>query len=134
MIEYNKPYKYRHLCEALGIETLRGGYQKNQLADLNLQYEIIKDDKTKQYTVIREYTDVEKISNKKYRKTKGYLTSLLYTLISNVEENTIHVTLQELMYYLAIVNHNYIFAKRNKKKTEEYLTKEQYDFNIDFIS
>lgn len=58
MLEFNKVYKYKDLCEALNLELKTGKARECQLKKLEKEYEILR--KSVYFTVIKKYTEEEK--------------------------------------------------------------------------
>jgi len=57
---YNKPLKYKDICENLGIERLSGSKQQTQLRQLHKIYKFEKN-QNGYYTFYKKYNDVEKL-------------------------------------------------------------------------
>ncbi len=111
MLEFNKSYKYKELCEALNLERKTGSSKIYQLQRLQSQYEILKNGTY--YTVLREYTDQEKsIIDLKGMYQKS-IEAILSDVLSKQKENLLVVSTGQLMQMCALVNQDYMYCKYN---------------------
>ena len=113
-IEYNKPYKYKQMCEIMGELPRRGGKQrKNQLSEWNKKYTVIKDDSTGEY-YISPLTKQEKKIVRENSRYSIYIMNILLTYLANTKNETTTLTYYELFEKLGMVNQNYHTAKNNQ--------------------
>lgn len=109
-LKYNKKYKYKQLCEVLNLPTLSASKQKQQIQNLSKFYEIHKT-QDNLYIIKRKYNEIEVIENIKYHKYKNYIEPMIYTILSQSNNNVIRMDMHELMEFLGIVNKDYHYAK-----------------------
>ena len=121
MVKYNKRYKYRDLCKALDLKPLSGSAQRKQLADLNKEYEMVKD-KANNYIIKRKYSQVESIENQAYHKNKAYIEPMIYTVLSSATNNVVEFDMRQLLEILALVNENFFVAKYSIENSDKVIT------------
>ena len=120
MIEYNKKYKYRQLCDAFEISYKRGSSLITQINKLKQDYNIIKEENY--YIVKGKLTALEKAENNIYNKNKNYLEPMLYTLLHESPTNVVRFDMKELLQVLALVNKDYHFAKWHLEEADNMIT------------
>ena len=120
MVKYNKRYKYRDLCKALDLKPLSGSAQRKQLADLNKEYEMVKD-KANNYIIKRKYSQVESIENQAYHKNKAYIEPMIYTVLSSATNNVVEFDMRQLLELLALVNENFFVAKYSIENADKII-------------
>lgn len=134
MIEFNKQYaNYKKLCEALEVEPKSSGYKQQHIRELQKQYEM-KITRKENITIIREYTQLEKAQTTNYASNKKYLTSLMFTLLSNAENNVLELDMKQLLLSLAIVNNNFFIAKHNTIKADLIIAQDNGGYLKEFIN
>ena len=93
MIEYDKEYSLKDICEELSIK-----YDKNHairsLNKISSDYEIEKVSRYK-YKINRELTTEEKINNIVYGKYKELLRPIIITTLSKYPNNKIQKRMKE---------------------------------------
>lgn len=119
-LEFNHPYKYKDLCEVLGLERKSGSAQRTQLSHLKQEYKIEKINK--HYIIYEKYDNLKKIEQMTYHKHKAYIEPMLYMMLASSPNNVIKVDMKQLMTSLAVVNDNFFYAKWNLEKTDMLLT------------
>lgn len=130
-IEYNKKYTYKNLCKALNIQPKSSGYKTQQLKELGRKYEI-KVDKRGNYTILKEYDEIEQIEKQKYNNNKKYLEPMIYTLLNFATSNVVEFDMKQLMEALAVCNSNFFIAKWNIQKSDEIIVGENQG-NLDLF-
>ena len=105
MIEYDKEYSLKDICEELSIK-----YDKNHairsLNKISSDYEIEKVSRYK-YKINRELTTEEKINNIVYGKYKELLRPIIITTLSKYPNNKIQKRMKEYLQIFGMVNSNY---------------------------
>jgi len=106
MLEFNKEYSLKVLCNELGWELKNGGKQtKNAISKIENDYVLEKIGK--KYIVERELTEYEKIEKQKYNKAKEVLEPIVYNALLQSKENIIVKSIPELAREMCLVNDNY---------------------------
>lgn len=113
MIEFNKNYKYREICNLLNLTPCSGSKQRTQLNSLKKEYEIIN--KNGYYNFKRRYTTEEKNN----MEIKGMYQKLLEGILSNLlcqqEGHSLCFSMMELLTACGIVNIDYKYCRYNVK-------------------
>lgn len=92
MLEFNKSYKYKDLCEILNLECKTGSSKIYQIKRLQKQYEILKNGIY--YTILREYTKEEKENNTQFEFNKSYTYSDICEIFNLPKEKGKKITNQ----------------------------------------
>jgi hypothetical protein len=109
MIEYNREYRLRELCNELNIELKGGGKQaKNAISKIEQNYDIEKTNG--KYIVLRELTEYEKLEIQRYHKAKQYIEPIMYKMLLSVPDNNIVKSIPKLARALSMVNENYYYC------------------------
>lgn len=121
-IKYNKSYTYGQLCDLFELEKqTSGSNQRSQLNNLMRQYEI-SNPKRNNYIIKRELSLAEKLDKQIYHKNRGYIEPLMYTMLSEIYNNSIRVNMHTMLELLGIVNKDYHFAKWHSKECDLTIT------------
>lgn len=115
-IQLNKPMTYNLLCIMLG-EKNDSKHKAVHIKRLKQQYNIIE--VGKKYSVLDIY-DVEKyMSNLSYGKNKKFLEPIIYTILSEVDTNSIRCSMPKLLTTFKMVNTKFNDVKKHPDKYEE---------------
>lgn len=128
-IEYNRPYTYKEICEAMGEERQSGGdHIKKQVNRWRKKYIIDKPEtRGSKYTILGEIQGADKlIFTKKSKYTIYIVDGLLHYLNKYKDRTSVTLTYYELFEELKMINPNYHRAKNNMF--------DEIDKYIDFIS
>lgn len=127
LLQIGQEFKnYPHLCHTLDIEVAKGGRNsKLQKQDLkryfNWETEGRKITITEIYDTQKEKIDGRSNSNKEYNTIYGdFLDKILIDYIQNIENNTIHLTLNNIAIITNMVNENYQIAISNRALFSKY--------------
>lgn len=118
-LKLNKRYKYKQLCAVLGVEPKRGGAQQSQIKQLSKLYQI--EHKEGYYIVRKQYDTLEKVERQSYYKNKSYIEPMLYTILASAEHNVLELDMKQILQLLAVVNHNFFYAKWNITDTAKII-------------
>lgn len=126
MIEFNKEYSLKELCNGLGWELKHGGKQtKNAIHKIENDYILKKIEK--KYIIERELTEYEKIEKQKYNKAKELLEPMIYDALLKEKENIVVKSIPELAKDMCLVNENYY----NINNMEEEIFNLPFDFDTE---
>lgn len=125
MIEFNKTYRYKELCEALGKENVVGSYKTTLLKNLYKNYEVLH--KNGFYKIIREYTQEEKETKEIRGMYQKLLEAILSNFLSQHESYSVCMSMIELLISCGIVNTDFKFCKYNIHSSSVILKSDPYD-------
>lgn len=109
-IIFNKPIKYREICEMMEDEEKKGGKdRKYQLIKWQKKYEIEKN-KT-WYIIKREYSEREKFLISNSDKFTANIELILLNQIKNSGDTQTIMTYKDIFERLSMINSNYYKAK-----------------------
>jgi hypothetical protein len=120
LLEYNKPYLYKDLCEVLGLPRLSGGSQTNQIRKLSKQYDLVK--KNRYYIIKGEFDPLERATRAKYKQHRLFIEPMLYCLLEKSPTNVLRTDMKQLMLSLNVINERFFDAKWKLDKVDLELT------------
>lgn len=107
---YNKPMKYKELCEVFGLERERGSKQQKQINNLKKQYQIEKNNSW--YIIKGELNEMIKLDNKKNPTLKDYIVPLIYSYIKIGQySSTTVISRNQLLKDLGLINDNVYYIE-----------------------
>lgn len=112
-IEYNRPYKYKELCELMNCSIMKStNSRKAQLADWRQYYDIEKNGTF--YIIRQKYNDNEITLLEKNGKFNTYICDLIAEHFIKTKKEICTMTYYELFEMLSMVNEEYHNAKNNQ--------------------
>lgn len=108
-------FKYKDLCNAIGIEQKNGNSKESQLKDLALicDYEILQHPTRYRIDKIFNTNELPINANNKYQLPAEYLVS---KALANNNYQDLYCTNTQLLMLLSVVNPNYAIIKDPKKR------------------
>lgn len=111
IIEYNKNYKYRDVCNIFNLIPSNGSKQRTQINQLKKDYEIII--KNGFYNFKRKYTTEEKNSMEIKGMYQKLFEGILSNLLSQQEGHSFCFSMMEILIHCGIVNIDYRYCRYN---------------------
>lgn len=131
MLQKNKEYTYKEICEVLNLERKGGDAKKKQLKELQKYYNYTKNG-TKFYIneIISKESFVEK---NKRNQTCGNIEHILMTTLSRLDDKQIYfASNKELLLLCYAINNNY-YSILNDKFYNSYMVKKHFGFDNSFV-
>lgn len=128
-LEVGKVYKnYKTMCEALGVNPKTGKSKQLQMQDWERYFKYSKDGHNfiinEIYASPTEKVDLRSNGNNMLPHAQKMEDMLLY-ILSKQEDGELFLTINKLLLEMNMINSNYAFGNRNKKKVSNYLNIEE---------
>lgn len=131
MLEENKQYTYKQICEILNLQKKTGNAKKKQLRELSKYYDYKKNG-SKFYInkILTNKQFLEEVI--KRNNTCENIEHILMTILSVGEDKTYYTSNKELLLVCYAINNNY-YSILNDKFHNSYSVKKHFGFDESFI-
>lgn len=130
-LEFNKPYKYKDLCNFFNLEPKTGTTKIYQIKRLQKEYEIEK--LGTNYVFIKKYTKEEIELAEQTEKLKGvyqsYVESILTELIARQNNGILRMSTTELLREVGFINEDFSYCKYNSYFSSLILKTDEIDLH-----